>query len=123
MDNLLLSLLLFFILFDLMSALPRGGAVFGKGGVTEAVFGNYASPPEYKTSETFVLYNIPIWGWFLIALPIMGVVIICLALTVWNLLSMSPNLITTVLELTPKYCVHSVSRKSKNTHGNMAIIE
>ena len=82
--------------------------MFGKGGVTgknqvylfslainvqyfvyvftEAVFGNYASPPEYKTSETFVLYNIPIWGWFLIALPIMGVVIICLALTVWKII-------------------------------------
>lgn len=86
MDKWLL-ILLFILLLDLASALPRGGtAVFGKGGVTEAVFGNYAAPPEYKTSETFVLYNIPIWGWFLIALPIMGVVIVCFALAVWKII-------------------------------------
>ena len=51
-----------------------------------SVYGNYAQPPEYKTSETFVLYNIPLWGWSLIALPIMGIVIVCLALAAWKII-------------------------------------
>ena len=48
---------------------------------------NYSPHPEYKTSETFTWYNIPIWGWILIALPIMGVVAICLALAAWKIIA------------------------------------
>ena len=58
---------------------------------TAAVFGyenGYGvSPPEYKTSETFTWYNIPIWGWILIALPIMGIIAICVALAAWKIIS------------------------------------
>ena len=58
--------------------------------VTAAVFGyaeGYAGHPEYKTSETFTWYNIPIWGWILIALPIMGVIAICVALAAWKIIA------------------------------------
>lgn len=57
---------------------------------TAAVFGyaeGYGGHPEYKTSETFTWYNIPIWGWILIALPIMGVVAICVALAAWKIIA------------------------------------
>ena len=54
-----------------------------------AVYGGYESsfPPEYKTSETFTWYNIPIWGWILIALPIMGIIAICVALAAWKIIA------------------------------------
>lgn len=47
----------------------------------------YSPHPEYKTSETFTWYNIPIWGWILIALPIMGVIAICMALAAWKIIA------------------------------------
>ena len=51
------------------------------------MYGYENFPPEYKTSETFTWYNIPIWGWILIALPIMGIIAICVALAAWKIIA------------------------------------
>ena len=51
------------------------------------MYGYENFPPEYKTSETFTWYNIPIWGWILIALPIMGIIAICVALAAWKVIA------------------------------------
>lgn len=83
--------LLFIFLFHLTQALPRGRGGGGRGGsagggAAASVYGNYASTPEYKNSDNYLLYNIPIWGWFLIAIPIMGVVLVCFALAAWKII-------------------------------------
>merc|ERR1711997_1152322 len=81
---------------ELVQPLPRGrgGASTASGTVATTkkdtlVYGGYESsfPPEYKTSETFTWYNIPIWGWILIALPIMGIIAICVALAAWKIIA------------------------------------
>lgn len=77
---------------EFVQSIPRsrGGASSENGHLAstkKAVYGYENFPPEYKTSETFTWYNIPIWGWILIALPIMGIIAICVALAAWKIIA------------------------------------
>lgn len=61
------------ILCNLVQAVPRGAVVWGGSSKNREI----VEPSFWEN------YSVPIWGWLLIAIPMVGIFVLCIALLLW----------------------------------------